>query len=294
MGLKVVISGVSFTDPTLPILLPDPIISVGSLLLIDFGRASTYDPGAVPEHDSFLGNIAWEQAAALIGSGSELTLRPQFKNTFVGAPTMGTVERTLKKGVHVITSQTAMDSNFRRAEVLMPALIRNYLYTNTPGRTFYFSMWGRLTRLATQWTDAMGYYGWVSTPTHHYVAQLYRGGFWYPDTGSNLVGRRTVPAVEATGNLYATGAFSGWTGTKPPAASDTEFVFWYGARSTFEANQRNKAASGVWYRIYVEDLTASGRTYAAVDALDKVLYDEAFGAGGRFAGDSFTSPATIP
>lgn len=294
MGLKVTIPGVVFTDPTLPILYPDPIITEGSLLLVDFGRAETFPVSSVPGHGDQLSNIAFEQAAEVLGGGSLSTLSPTFQNTFVGVPTMGTVERSLKKGLHAITSQTAMDSAGRYASITIPAAIRDHLWTNMPGRSIYFSLWGRLTRLATQWTDAMGYFGSTSTPTANYAAQLYRGGFWFPDSGANLVGRRTVPAVEATGNLYTSGAYSGWTGTRPGAASGSECVFWFGARGAFEASQRNKAASGIWYRLYIEDLTASGRTWADVDDIDTALYDEAFGVGGRFASDSFTSPATIP
>lgn len=294
MGLKVIIPGASFTDPTLPVLYPDPIINAGSLLLLDFGRADTFDLGSVPGHDALLGNIAWEQAAELIGSGSQTTLKATFKNTFVGQPTMGTVERTTKKGLHVITSQTAMDSAGRYAAIVLPDIIRDYMFANMPGRSFYTSVWGRHTRLATQGTDALGHFASTSTPTANYANILYKGALWVPTSGGTFVGQRSVPPAEALGNFYAAGAQSGWFGTKPGAASSSENVFWFGARGIYEGFQRNKAASGIWYRIYVEDLTASGRTFAQADAADKALYDEAFGVGGRFASDGFTSPATIP
>jgi hypothetical protein len=43
------------------------------------------------------------------------------------------------------------------------------------------------------------------------------------------------------------------------------------------------------YRLYIENLTVSGRTWAEVDAIDYALYQAAFGAGGRFADDTFTA-----
>lgn len=57
---------------------------------------------------------------------------------------------------------------------------------------------------------------------------------------------------------------------------------------------KNNAPSFVFYRTYLEDLTLSGRTYAQVSAADLALYNAAFGAGGRYAGDTFTDPATLP
>jgi len=56
----------------------------------------------------------------------------------------------------------------------------------------------------------------------------------------------------------------------------------------------NQCPSDIFYRGYCEDLTVSGRSYADVDALDKALWDAAFAAGGRFAGDTFTAPSTFP
>jgi len=55
----------------------------------------------------------------------------------------------------------------------------------------------------------------------------------------------------------------------------------------------NKSASGIFYKLYIEDLTVSGRSYEQVDAIDFALYTSAFSAGGKYYGDSFTDPATI-
>jgi hypothetical protein len=49
------------------------------------------------------------------------------------------------------------------------------------------------------------------------------------------------------------------------------------------------APSFILYRFYLEDLTVSGRSYAEVDAIDYALWQTDFGAGGRFAGDTFTA-----
>jgi hypothetical protein len=42
-------------------------------------------------------------------------------------------------------------------------------------------------------------------------------------------------------------------------------------------------------------LTVSGRTYAEVDAIDHALYTrEVLTPGGRYYGDTYTDPATLP
>jgi len=52
--------------------------------------------------------------------------------------------------------------------------------------------------------------------------------------------------------------------------------------------------SGVIYRAYMEDLQVSGRSYAAVDAIDFEQFTKhVLTAGGRYYGDTYTDPATI-
>lgn len=290
MAVKFTIPGATFTDTTLPILYPDALMTSGTLLLLDFGRSETYALGSTPTHGAQLGNIAWETAAAVIGSGSLSTLSPTFQNTFAGLPTQGLAERTTKNGLHAITSQVNMDVSSRYCGITLPSALRDYLYGALPGRSIYTSVWGRHTRLATQTVDALGHFATSATPLSNYVNILGKGALWSPAG----LGRRSVPASEALGNFYASSAQAAWTGTKPGSASLSEAIFWFGSFGAYTGFQRNKAASGIWYRIYIEDLTTSGRSYATVDAADKALYDVAFGAGGRFASDSFTAVATLP
>jgi hypothetical protein len=298
MGIKIVVPGVTFSDTSLPILRNDPLLVSGSLMLLDFGRDYTAPTGSVPANAAALGNLAWEEAVATIGSGSEATMKPTFNNTFVGVPAQGLVERTTKKGLHCITSITAMDANGgtgRHMAITMPTALRDYMFANMPSRSFYTSVWGRHTRLATQATDALMSFMSIASPSSVYANLLYRGAIWYPQSSTGFVGQRSVPAAEALGNFYAASAQNAWSvGTKPGAANLTENVFWVGARGAYESFQRNKAASAIIYRLYIEDLTTSGRSFATVDAADKALYDIDFGAGGRFASDSFTAASTVP
>lgn len=70
-----------------------------------------------------------------------------------------------------------------------------------------------------------------------------------------------------------------------------------GASNPFNAigGIRERLSSSIFYRAYIEDLTVSGRTYAEVDAIDYALYTkEVLTPGGRYYGDTYTDPATIP
>lgn len=59
-------------------------------------------------------------------------------------------------------------------------------------------------------------------------------------------------------------------------------------------SNKDKTDSHVIYRMYLEDLTVSGRTHAQVEALDHALYTkEVLTEGGRYYGDTYTSPATL-
>lgn len=296
MGLKLTIPGAAFTDTSLPILRNDPILVPGSLLLLDFGRDYTLAPGT-PANGATLGNIAWQEALATIGSGTEATAKATFTHTLTGVSAQGIVERSTKGGVHVITSQTVMDSNGgagRHGAITIPNIVRDHIFANIPSRSLYTSVWGRFTRLSTQATDSIAHFASIASPVSNYLGFLYKGAQWFPQSSTGFVGQRSVPASEALGNFYAAGAQNAWNGTKPGTAASCEGVFWLGARGVYEGFQRNKANSGVIYRIYMEDLTASGRSFATVDAADKAMYDIAFGTGGRFNGDTYTNPSTIP
>lgn len=67
-----------------------------------------------------------------------------------------------------------------------------------------------------------------------------------------------------------------------------------GALSPFSRDQTiNKCQSLIIYRVYIEDLNSSGRTYEQVKAIDDAEFNKAFGVGGRFYGDSWSDPMTV-
>jgi len=292
-GLKITLP-LYFTDPEnlLPELVPDPIINAGSLMLIDLGREETAPLNSAPAHTAPLVNLAWEKAAALVGAGNEATLSAVWEDSLVGLPAMGLIERTGKKGLHVISSQTTIDLANRHGGIRIPDLVRNYVRAHLPGKSFYVSVWGRLTRLSTGGNQSIGYLGFSSNATQCAWNFNTQPSFT-PASGGALIGSYSDPNALALGNFLRAGAVSDWTNTKPSEGS-TIGRFWFGQQGAYTGFQQNNAASGVFYRFYIEDLTASGRSYAAALAADQALFAEAFGPGGRFASDTFTAPATIP
>ena len=57
--------------------------------------------------------------------------------------------------------------------------------------------------------------------------------------------------------------------------------------------RRGKPSRAV-YRMYIEDLTVSGRTYAQVDAIDYAQFTkDVLTVGGRYYGDTYTDPTTL-
>lgn len=293
MGLKVKLPGVVFSDPTLPKLYADAVMGNGALYLVDFSHPGGYDFGAAtPVEGTLLPNVAWETAAALIGAGDRNTLSSTAKMNL--SATEGKVEFTGKKGLHIITSQVNNGTNGKRFRVDLPAPIKTYIYNNINTRQFYVSVWGRVTRVTP---NAVGFpaaniiLATAGTPTANQLT-VFEHAKTRPESGVKLLGQRNTTYNTVGTPYFRNVGVNGYTGTL--GAEATVDMYWKngpdGAYGNFEIN---KSASMIFYRIYIEDLTASGRTYAQADVADYALYQAAFAVGGRFNGDTFTDPATL-
>lgn len=311
-GRREVLTGVSFTDTTIPVVKDDPILpNAGALLLLD---ASTFD-AAVPAPGALLPNLAWRQAKAAIGSGDATTLAGRYDRSATFATSDGKIERTAKGGIHFISSQTAMAAG-RGGQITAMDAIKSYILANL-SHGFYFGAWLRLTRahsssaVATRLklakTGSSGYNNAVR-------AMLYRNNSFISGaipSGSgngvaNIPSQRSIsPAVVGDPQRVGMGhdgpiaspywgAAVGTTVVSPPATiAEMDLAFTWGAFDSVNSGNPLNQSSQVFYRMYFEDLTLSGRTAAQVDAADTVLFNAAFATGGRFASDTYTDPATI-
>lgn len=276
-GQKIVLSGVTFTDTTLPVLRADGILSAGSLALMDLSHSQGMVSG-VPANGALIPNIAYAEAAAILGGGTASTLSTTFVNNAQSVDAL--FERTLKLGLQGIYSQVNQTTNGRGAQLNLAAPIRDYIIANKTHR-FYISVWARRTRAAIgdqrfmEFGNGGSYLGFMSRSaiTSKVAGPSNQIG------GLNTVANRFV-AMQAQAGSADT--------VSTPAAS---FVFGNIGSGTALQNQ---CASDIFYRAYCEDLTVSGRTYAQVEAIDQALWTAAFAAGGRFNGDTYTEPSTFP
>lgn len=306
MGLKLVLPGVVFTDPNLPKLYPDPIMSKGSLVLLDFAHSAGWDGdyATPPASDQRAPNIAWEQAAAILGGGSSYDLAAIYRQAILSGSQSSKhkVEFSGKKGVHCIVSQNPGLASGENLRFSLPSLVKDYIKNHLPDTTpagevqhdFYFSMWYKLTRpfgsgTAAQMilgansgnyavnavsTDIFGRYNGAGTTSGVTKRNSYTNG--NNGLGSNII-KNTV--------------FNSFAGEK---ASGDLFDIWWGRAGAWNGFMATNSASYILYRVYVEDLTVSGRTYAELDALDYAMWQAAFAEGGRFYNDTYTDPATLP
>ena len=277
MGTKFALNG-AFTDKTLPIIRNDALLSKGSLFLFDPSHSLGGFVGAAAQ--TVIPNIAWQEASALMpGETAESLAGKVFLNL---APGEILVERTPKKAVHIINSlqnQTA-DRNWY---VQPSSKIAGYMTANSGTHKFYVSMWIQCTRKGTG-PDGSTFH-LFNNPNNMFISP-----------GSSLSGYNKLSGrTENTNGGVA--PFRRFTNSDVNGAQGTPTTFQLGsgALSSFSGvTYRNKQNSIILYRAYIEDLTVSGRTYEEVDALDYALYQAAFASGGKFYGDTYTNPSTLP
>lgn len=297
MGLKVVLSGVNFTDTTLPKLEKDPMLNAGSLILIDFANPSGWTSGStLPVNNDLIPNIAWEKAAALLGSGTASSLSNIFRSALTGTSSSKHKEEfTTKKAFHGIVSQNPGVANQENFRIEAAAAIRQYLLDSLPetgsGRDFFLSMWYKTTRIAAHDTTVKSHFASTTSNFAYYMSTKAQEA----DIGDVLStdSRLTNPNTADTLSIRNV-HFNGFRGVKTGGILTTQLVpAAWGSHGAWAGTSLTTSGSYILYRYYLEDLTASGRTYAQADAQDQAMYNEAFGVGGRFYGDTYTSPSTL-
>lgn len=206
------------------------------------------------------------------------------------------MERTTLGGLHVIFSQTLNAATTDNYRIDYPSAIRTYLAANYD-HALFLSLWWRVTRVQT----ALTYYSIIGnagfTASSNYKQSVASDKVNPADAGTGFLGRRN--AGSTLGDHQVNTGRSNHSGAAPAnvaALLTAAFVVGnYSSQLNDTVAARGKSASAVLYRVYLEDLTVSGRTYAAVDAIDTAAYAAAFGVGGRYLNDTIpTAPATIP
>lgn len=289
----------AFTDTTLPKIQPDPVMpQAGALWLMERAHPADTAPFALPAvaQSAAVTNLAWKQAMEALGQGSQTSLAGTFS---LGSGAQGSglakTEMTARGGVHQITSQASDPGSQANGRFLLPTALREFLYAN-PTHKIFLSVWGRITRPYVTTTNAQT--AWAEFVSTTSGTSNLRAILRTPSTnGVNASGNAGRAIPNAVGPGLANAMTDGWLGTAPSAASGLRAnvgVLGVGELYNYTAPIRQSHASRVIYRVYGEDLTLSGRTYAQVDALDQAEYTkQVLTAGGRYYGDTFTDPATI-
>lgn len=282
MGLQLTIPGANFA--ALPVLRNDPVLSPGSLFMLDPTHGAGAWPAGVPANAALMPNIALKEALALIPGKTAAQLSGPVVNNGSLAGTKGKMERSGKGGMHGIVSPTNALTRSDAFTVQFPADIKAYMKANVNNR-FYLSAWERVTRLpgvgsAFSILSANGTFGIGLTTS----GSTHFGGTILNATVANVTGNRFV-------NVEAKPAAT--LATDPDTSPDNHLAYNIGNRGG-DAASYGKTGSRILYRVYLEDLTVSGRTFAEVKALDQAEYTKhVLTAGGRYYGDTFTDPATI-
>lgn len=291
-----IIKGGTFTGAGSKPFLLDPILSSGSLLLTD---VKNWESGT-PTNDATFANIARDQAANL-GLSGDTSAAFKRVGDLVGN-SYGLIERSGKGGLHVAVRQSSAIAELHGYNIELPDAVMSYMIAN-PAHNYYVSQWRKLTRAAasTSPDGAKTFVGIEASGAGGFSRHCHVSGQELPQS-SNRIGRNVYGAgLNALGDTAA--AISGpYTAGSSPTPSTAQYATGL-ARSVgqFGSVQRQNnysvllaaLPSWVFYRAYIEDLTVSGRTHAEVAAIDETLFNESFGSGGRFDGDTYTAPATV-
>jgi hypothetical protein len=295
MGRKIVLDA-PFTGAgaSFPKIYDDRILTPGSLMLLDMSHsAGGAGTSGAPTHGLAVPNIAATLGLAATGQTGYWGMSWSNGPAAFGASDL--VERTAKGGVHGIYGQSV---NTNRGLVLTSGsgthAAKAHIAAN-PNNDLYVSVWGRTTRptiLA----------GNVAPQAISAIAPSSGTGAYYLTTLETLRAGGTPPSAltndgvagNLAGNWRRSLRTDAWVGAATPEGAFFIDPVVFGCAGAWGGFNTGKAPSWIFYRYYLEDLTLSGRTFVQVDAIDKALYAEAFGVGGKFANDTFTDPATKP
>lgn len=290
-GRVITLPGVSFVASDAPLLVTtDPIESAGSLYLVDCTHPAGAWPSGVPASGDTVPNLFGSTLSGLSSGAVDPTI---VIGGTIDDAIIGSIERTGKGGLHVIVSQAHALSLGDGVKITMPSALEAYLASHT-SHHYYLSVWDRLTRAQGANADACWTVSTTNTSTNSGIAVGYVVAFGTP-VGVNRLNQDILDNVLGPrfGNV-ATDACAGSV-TNNKTAGPIWGAPIDGVGSTALSNRNGKWPSAAFYRCYIEDLTVSGRTYAEVHAIDTTLFaDLVLTPGGRYYGDTWTSPSEIP
>jgi hypothetical protein len=268
-------------------MLPD----AGALLLLDPTHPYAAWSAGVPATGEPLVNIAAKQSNALTGvtttTGATLaTADPDAKIT---------LERSGRGGLHGIVDQTAAIGNGVYSRLDIDPAIATYMGAN-PGNSYYISRISSTTRRTAGAGGGTPVFDLiVAENTAIYLIDFYgdtakTDSYPAADLGSTGFGATAgLPALGAPKREAA--AAAGFTGTPTSPSAVAALAHIWGSSAPVTASVGFLHPSSILYRIYIEDLTVSGRTYGEVAALEAAEFAAlCTDSSGRYYGDTYTAP----
>jgi hypothetical protein len=299
MGKLIRLKGVSLTDSTAPRIKQfDEIESSGSLMLFDGAHSSGQFAG-LPVVGQFVPNALKDIAKDMTG-GLDNALDFLVASQTPDGSTFH-AERTTKGGIHGIITQAGNQTGQLSYVLNAPTSVTSYVRANI-GHSFYMSLWQTITRkaLTSSAPQSPFHYTNASAATTNYAFHFQAGlanpistvAHYIARFNNITAGDNEAGAPAAPFQRFGAVAIAGHLGNLPQENQPIQLGV--GSFGAWNSLNYNLAASRIIYRAYIEDLSVSGRTFAEVKAIDEMLFNAAFAVGGKFHGDTFTDPATIP
>jgi hypothetical protein len=268
-----------------PQVVAEPRLNDGSILLIEPGYpgseiSSLADAATIPNHAA---------ASALVLYPGTSTSLATINNNLTG--TTGIAELSDKGAVHVAVKKAGTVASQRWYLTIatdFEAAINAKVDAGTA--KFYCSVWGRITRPNTYAVTNFVLAGLTQTNAD--------ASFWGASQSATTGNISSSPTTATEGRTTATlasglGPFRVDVGHLKSAVTVNSMSSAVVRMGNFLAAHTNLAPSWIFYALYLEDLTASGRTYDEASAMDAEMYADAFGPGGRYYDDDWTDPLTI-
>lgn len=265
----------------------DPLESEGSILLVEPMHPHTQWTAGTPANLDTVPNIV----APILSTGASATMRIRGGILSGGK---GALERSTKGGLHGIVSQAVALSSDDGMGIEVPEAFRAYVNANL-GHQYYVSVWDRLTRALIDPAKYTVDYGLGGSRSSGIMSAAHNQ--WWGGNGA-VAGQDVLGNTE--GPRFASAVTNAAGITTIPSTTSTRTPCWGAPLNSDNAVRLSTVnqnfPSFVFYRLYVEDLTASGRTYNQVHALDYAMYlRHVLTDGGRYYGDTVpTDPDTIP
>lgn len=289
----------SINNPNAPfITLYDPIESrMGSLFLWDAQRNPLSD---VPVVGNKIPNLMQEYSA---GAGKAMSFIRGSMSAAEHSAYLAT-QLSGKGGIHFIASQartvdvTGSNTLFHGIAADDALLAAIYNNVSSANKNLYVSIWERVTRISGAGIAPL--FKYFDSSLSNYAAYLASNKALTTiaagsQSASKLNSTYLDPSIVSKPNSHQFCIKSlggtGVTSTTPFKLVNGIDTPWSGTAAGAQA--LNNSPSRIIYRIYIEDLTLSGRTYEQVKAIDDAEFNKAFAVGGRFHGDTWSNPATL-